>query len=120
MPAGPVYHHHDVLIWVALGDLVDKQLHAAGVDLRKDQAIELSRTHIHRCIGIGALVAQHGLAHEPHGVRRPAPAHVRDTAKARLILKHQLDGFASCPVLDDFAEDFGEFFPTPLEPQDRF
>ena len=92
------------------GDLIEKQLHAARIDLRQDQTVQLACTSIDCAVGIGIFMGQHGLAHGLHGVRRPTPALVRDTAKPRLVLKHQFDGLSARPVLDDFAEDFREFF----------
>lgn len=78
--------------------------------MRQDQAIELASADINRTKGIGVLVRQHSLAQWSYWLWRPTPAHIRDAPKARLILKHQLDGFAMRPVFADFGELFVEFF----------
>jgi hypothetical protein len=78
--------------------------------VRQDQAVELASADIHCTIGVGVFVCQHALADWAKWLGSPAPAYVRDASKARLVLKHQLDGFALCPVLTDFGERFGEFF----------
>ncbi len=110
MPARAVNHHDDALIGVACRDLIEEQLHALGVDVRQHQAIELASADIHRTVGVGVLVRQHSLAKWAYWLGVPAPTHVRDAPKARLVLKHQLDGFALGPVFADFGERFGEFF----------
>ena len=110
MPACTVNHHDDMLVGVTCRDLVEEQLHAFGVDVRQDQAVEVASAHVHRAIGIGVFVRQHGLADGAHRLGSPAPAHVRDASEARLVLVHQLDGLALRPVLADGGERFGEFF----------
>ena len=110
MPSRPVNHHHDALIGVACRDFIEEQLHAPGVDVRQDQTVELARTGIHRTLGVGIFVSEHGLADWAHWLGRPAPAHVRDAPKARLVLEHQLDVFALRPVLADNGKRCGEFF----------
>jgi len=57
-----VNHHDDALIGVACRDLIEKQLHALGVDVRQYQTIELASADIHRTVGVGVLVRQHSLA----------------------------------------------------------
>lgn len=110
MPAGAVNHHDDLLVGVTCRNFVEEQLHALGVDVRQDQAVEFTRAHVYSTIGICVFVRQHGLADGPQWFRCPAPSHVRDAPKARLVLEHQLDGFALRPVLADGGERFGEFF----------
>ena len=110
MPARAVDHHDNMLVGVTCRNFVEKQLHALSVDVRQDQAVELTRAHIHSTIGIRVFVRQHGLADGAKWFGCPAPAYVRDAPKARLVLEHQLDGFALRPVLADGRERFGEFF----------
>lgn len=110
VPDRTVNHHDDALLWVACRDFVEKQLHALGVDVRQDQAVELARAHVHRPVGVGVFVGQHGLAYRSQWLGSPAPAHVRDAPKTCLVLEHQLDGFALRPVVMDFGKRFGEFF----------
>jgi len=110
MPARTVNHHDDAILWMACSDFVQEQLHALGVDVRQYQAVEFASADIHRTVGVGVLVRQHALAKWAYWLGSPAPAYVRDASKARLVLKHQLDGLALCPVLADFGERFGEFF----------
>ena len=62
VPACTVEHHDDLLIRVACAHLVQKQLHALGVDVRQNQRIELTALGLHCRIGVGILVGQHGLA----------------------------------------------------------
>jgi hypothetical protein len=110
MPASAVNHHDDLILWVSCRDLVQEQLHASGVDVRQDQTVQLASADVHRAISVGVFVRQHALADGAQRFGCPAPAYVRDASKARLVLKHQLDGFALCPVLADLDERFGEFF----------
>ncbi len=105
-----VNHHDDVLIGVPCRDFVEKQLHALGIDVRQDQTVEFTCAHIHRTIGVGVFVRQHGLADGAQRLGSPASAHVRDASEARLVLEHQLDGLALRPALTDGGERFGEFF----------
>ncbi len=120
MPARAVNHHDDMLVGVTRRDFVEEQLHAFGVDVWQDQTVQLPGTHIHRTIGIRVFMRQHGLADGAQWLGCPAPTYVRDASKPRLVLKHQLDGFARRPVFADGGERFGEFFSTPLEPADHF
>jgi hypothetical protein len=100
----------EAFIRVACRDFIEEQLHASGVDLRQDQAVEFTSTHIHRAKDVGVFVRQHGLANGAQRLGRPAPAHIRDAPEARLVLEHQLDGLALRPVFADGSERFGEFF----------
>lgn len=76
MPARAVEHHHDALVRMMLCDFIEEQLHAVCVHVRQDQRVELAAEHVHGGIGVGVLVGQHGLAQRPHGLGRPAAAHV--------------------------------------------
>ncbi len=62
MPARTVYYHHDALVWMTLGHLIQKQLHAVCIDMWQDQTLQLSRANIYRPVHIGVLVRQHRLA----------------------------------------------------------
>ena len=53
---------------------------------------------------------EHALAQWTHWFGCPTAAHVRDAPKARLVLKHQLDGLVLRPVFANFCENFREFF----------
>ena len=59
--------------------------------------------------GIGVLVCQHGLARRTHRPWCQEAAHIVDAPEARLVLKHQSDGFA-LPVFAEVLERFEEFF----------
>ena len=110
VPASTVKHHDDALVRVALAHLVEKQLHALGVDVGQDERVQLAACHIDGRIGVGVLVGQHGLAQGPHRLGRPATAHVVDAPKACLVLEHPLDRAVPRPVRADFGESLGEFF----------
>ena len=110
MPARPIYYHHYALFGVACRDFIEEQLHAVGVDVRQNQAVELACAGIHCAIGVGMLMGEHTLANWAHWLGSPAATYIRDTPKARLVLKHQLDFFALPPVFADCCERFGEFF----------
>ena len=88
MPARAVNHHDDMLVEVKCRNLVEEKLAVLGVDVRQDHAVEFTRAHIHSTIGLRVFVPQHGLADGACWLGRPAPAHVRDASKARLILEH--------------------------------
>jgi hypothetical protein len=105
---------------MACRDLVEEDLHAAGVDVRQYQTIELAGANIHRTKNIGVLMRQHALAKRTHWFGCPTPAHVRDAPKTRLVLKHQFDGLVLRPVFADLGKDLGEFFSTPSELPGRF
>lgn len=62
MPARTVHHHADAILWMERRDFVQEPLHARGVDVRQDQAVELARADIHCAIGVGVFVRQHALA----------------------------------------------------------
>ena len=110
VPTRAVDHHDDVLLCVATRHFIEKHLHALGIDVRQDQTVKLAGADIHRTVGVGVLVRQHGLAQWAHWFGCPATAHVRDAAKARLVLEHQLEWLALRPVLVDLTERFGKFF----------
>jgi len=80
----------------------------------RNQAVEFARANIHRAKDVGVFARQHALAKWAYGLGSPAPTHVRDAPKARLVLKHQLDGLILRPLFADFSEDFGEFSPLLL------
>ena len=92
MPTGTIDHHDNALIGVACRDLVEEELHAASVDVRQYQTIELAGANIHCAKNIGVLMGQHALAKRTDWFGCPTPAHVRGAPEARLVLKHQLDG----------------------------
>ena len=110
MPARAVNHHDDALAWMPCRYLVDEQLHAMGVDVRQYQTVKLSSADIHCAIGVGVLVREHALADRANRLGSPASTYIRDAPKARLVLKHQLEGLALRPVFADVGEIFGEFF----------
>lgn len=110
MPACSVEHHHDVLVWVALPYLVEKQLHAVRVDVGQDQRVEFATDHIHGGIGVGVLVGQHGLAQRTYRLGRPAATHVVDAPESRFVLEHQLDRALPGPERAEFGDLLGEFF----------
>jgi len=120
MPARPVYHHHYALFGVACRYFIEEQLHAVGVDVWQNQAVEFARARIHRAICVDVFMGEHALANWAQWLGSPAAAHIRDASKARFVLKHQLDFFTLPPVLADCCKRFGEFFSTLAEPPDRF
>ena len=65
MPAGAIEHHHDLFAGMASGHLVEEHLHAVRVDVRQDQGIQHATRHIHRGVGVGVFVGEHGLAERP-------------------------------------------------------
>lgn len=40
MPAGTIEHHDDMFVAMALGYLIEKDLHAIRVDVRQNQGVE--------------------------------------------------------------------------------
>ena len=97
-------------IGMAQSDFVQENLHAMGVDLGQDQRVHHPGCRLYSRVSIGVLVRKHGEAHRTMGLGSPAPAHVVDAAKSRLVLEHQPHGRGAAPVLADFLELFGEFF----------
>ena len=110
VPTRTVEHHHDVLLRVALPDLVEEQLHAMRVDVGQDQRVELAAEHVHGSVGVCVLVGQHGLAQRANRLGSPAATHVVDASEASLVLEHQLDRALPGPERADFFEPLGEFF----------
>ena len=62
VPTGAIHHHHDEVIGMPCCHGVQEYLHALRVDLGQDQGIHRSGGWLARCVGIGVLVAEHGLA----------------------------------------------------------
>ena len=62
MPARTIKHHDDLVVGVARAHLIEKQLHARGIDVRQDQRIEFPAFGLHGRVGVGVLVGQHRLA----------------------------------------------------------
>jgi hypothetical protein len=111
MPTRAVeHHHHDMLVRVALPDLVEEQLHAVGIDVGQDQRVEFAAEHIDRSISIGRLVSEHGLAQRAYGSGCPAAAHVVDAAESRLVLEHQPERGLVWPERAHLGKPLGEFF----------
>lgn len=110
MPASTVDHHNDLLIRMTLGDFIEKSLHAPGVDVWQDQAVEFASANIDGTKRVGVLVRQHALAKWAYRLGCPAPAHISNASKTRFVLEHQLDGLAVRPDFADFGQRFGEFF----------
>jgi hypothetical protein len=88
MPARAIEHHHNMVMGMALGHLIQEDLHAVGVDLGQDQSIHYARQRLHGCVRVGVLMREHGDAHRAMGLGCPALAYVVDATKARLVLEH--------------------------------
>ena len=71
MPTGPVRHHHDVLIGVAGGHLIEEDLHARGIHARQDQGVQFATGDLHGHIGVGVFVREHR-PDTPAARRQPA------------------------------------------------
>lgn len=61
-PPCAIDHHDDALTRLACRDLVEKELHASGVDVQQYQTIELSGANIHCVKSIDVLMREHALA----------------------------------------------------------
>ena len=88
MPTRTVENHHDVIEGVAGRDFIEKHLHAFTVDAGQDQGVELASVNVHRSVRIGVLVGEHRGADRADRLGCPGVAHIVDTTKARLVLKH--------------------------------
>lgn len=62
MPSGAIEHHYDFVAGVARAHLIEKQLHAVGINVRQDQRIELPTLDLYCRLRVGVLVSQHRLA----------------------------------------------------------
>ena len=49
----PIEYHHDIVVRIAQRHLIQKDLHALGIDMRKHEAIEASIHRTDCTIGIG-------------------------------------------------------------------
>ena len=48
VPAGAIEHHDHVVVRIAAGNLVEKDLHAGEIDMRQHQTVEAAVLRIHR------------------------------------------------------------------------
>ena len=54
VPPSPIEHHDDIVVRIALRHLIQKDLHALGIDMRKHEAIEAPIHRTDCAIGIGS------------------------------------------------------------------
>ena len=62
MPSCSIKYHNNPIIGMTCGYLINKNLHALTIYMRKYQAIHLAISHRDSCIGVGVLLGNHGLA----------------------------------------------------------
>lgn len=89
MPACAIQYHHEVLVWVASANLIQKHLHARAVDLRQNQRIQSAIYRADGPIHVGVLLSDHRLDQWPVRPLVPAVANIDDPPKAHFVLKHQ-------------------------------
>jgi hypothetical protein len=88
----PPKHHHDIFIWVALADFLQKQRHALAVDVGQNQRVKVALRDAHRTISVDILMGEHRFDGGTQGEFGPTVATIADPAKAGFILKHQPQG----------------------------
>jgi len=110
MPPSTVNYHDNPMSWMPCSHLVNKHLHAIGVDIRQNQRVKNAISNRNSSIGISVLLRYHGLTNRTKRFWTPTMPGLRDTTEASLVLKHQLDRPFVCPLSVDLGEESGQFF----------
>ena len=89
VPTCPIANQQNLILWIGLGKLFQKYVHANRVASGQHQKEMLSRYGFHRAIGIAVLAYVVTWHRWPRLFAAPAPPWLVNTSKACLILKHQ-------------------------------
>jgi hypothetical protein len=61
MPTRSIEHHDDLVLRAACAKLIEKYLHAPGIDVGQDQGFKYATERLYGSIGVGIFVSQHAL-----------------------------------------------------------
>ncbi len=101
MPCCSITDEHNVIIWIFHRQVLQKDVHANCIAVRKDQEATVARYRINSAVGIAILTNMMTRHSRPDTFSAPAMFWLIDTTEACFILEHEPN---SCGIVENFGQ----------------